>query len=254
MRENSKILLLFTILTLLVIACSYLPEGVHIDTALNYQETPEYLSLDLISYDSDITLLFLPGGLVDPHAYLSLMQRIALDSINVVIPKFTSNLAIFELSKYESLLDIYPHTGFLYISGHSLGGIAALSAVAESPNNFEGLILLGTYPSEAFAISDWDHSVLSLYAENDSLSTSAEVLGASAFLPEKEILSNVNSLDTLSAGSAKTFYYLISGGNHAQFGDYGVQRGDGVPSISVEEQHQQIHAAIMKFIRWDRSE
>ncbi|MFA6619054.1 MAG: alpha/beta hydrolase [Candidatus Neomarinimicrobiota bacterium] len=234
---------------LILLSCSYLPENVHVDSRLTYNETPDYIALELKENEADITLMFLPGGLVDPHAYLSLMQRIALDSINIVIPKFTSNLAIFELSKYESLLDVFPDAGSLYIAGHSLGGIAALSAVSKSPDEFDGLILLGTYPSESFAISDWDRSVLSLYAENDSLSTPQEVLGASSFLPEACMISDVSEIDSVELLSPKTFYYQISGGNHAQFGDYGAQEGDGVATISVEEQHEQVSSAIIKFVR-----
>ena len=233
---------------LILSSCSYLPENVNVDSRLTYNETPDYISMALNENEADITLMFLPGGLVDPHAYLSLMQKIALDSINIVIPKFTSNLAIFELSKYESLLDVFPDAVSLYIAGHSLGGIAALSAVSNSPDEFDGLILLGTYPSESFAISDWDRSVLSIYAENDSLSTTQEVLAASSFLPEVCMISNVTEIDSLELISPKTIYYQIMGGNHAQFGDYGAQEGDGVATISVEEQHEQIIEAITKFV------
>jgi hypothetical protein len=33
-----------------------------------------------------------------------------------------------------------------------------------------------------------------------------------------------------------SLFRVIDGGNHAQWGDYGVQGGDGIPSISSFEQ------------------
>ena len=41
--------------------------------------------------------------------------------------------------------------------------------------------------------------------------------------------------------------YTIHGGNHSQFGDYGLQRGDGVATITTMEQHLMI---IDQFILW----
>jgi len=63
------------------------------------------------------------------------------------------------------------------------------------------------------------------------------------------MISDVSEIDSVELLSPKTFYYQISGGNHAQFGDYGAQEGDGVATISVEEQHEQVSSAIIKFVR-----
>ena len=41
---------------------------------------------------------------------------------------------------------------------------------------------------------------------------------------------------------------IINGGNHAQFGYYGVQSGDGQANITPESQQNQTVDAIMKFI------
>lgn len=40
----------------------------------------------------------------------------------------------------------------------------------------------------------------------------------------------------------------IPGGNHAQFGNYGVQKGDGTASISAEEQQVQTALAISNMV------
>ena len=245
-----KIVTVFSVLALILISysCSYLPTESDLSESIYYHETPDYISLSLDENVNDLAFMFLPGGLVDPHAYVSLMEKIALDSINVIIPKLKANLAILELSKYKSILDAFPEVNTWYVGGHSLGGIAALSAVGESPEQFNGLILLGTYPSESVAISDWDRSVLSIYAENDSLSTLAEIAAASSYLPGATYILDLNEIDTIDVLTPRTLYYEIMGGNHSQFGDYGYQNGDGVATISVDEQHEQICTAITKFI------
>ena len=40
---------------------------------------------------------------------------------------------------------------------------------------------------------------------------------------------------------------VIKGGNHAQFGNYGEQAGDGTATISREEQQDQTAKAILEF-------
>ena len=42
--------------------------------------------------------------------------------------------------------------------------------------------------------------------------------------------------------------YVINGGNHAQFGAYGIQSGDGIATISPENQRDQTEKAILDFI------
>jgi hypothetical protein len=40
----------------------------------------------------------------------------------------------------------------------------------------------------------------------------------------------------------------LEGANHAQFGDYGPQKGDVVASLSLAEQHDQVVAIMLDFI------
>jgi len=48
--------------------------------------------------------------------------------------------------------------------------------------------------------------------------------------------------------SNSTEEYIISGGNHAGFGDYGSQKGDSPASISAEEQLDETVNIITDFI------
>jgi len=46
-----------------------------------------------------------------------------------------------------------------------------------------------------------------------------------------------------------TRYVVIDGGIHSFFGDYGLQSGDGTPSITRDEAQAQIHAASLDLLR-----
>ena len=254
MRTRLIIVLSFLIQIILNFSCSYLPSDEDLNTTISYQETPDYIYLSSQDNPDGIGFMFLPGGLVDPHAYLTLMEKVAEDSINVIIPKYPANLAILDLSKYENILEEFNSIDSWYIGGHSLGGIAALSAVKTHPEQFAGLILLGSYPSESFEIADWDQHVLSIYAENDHLSTPEDIDNAKSFLPPAYWVSDLIEVDTLDINNPSTLYYCINGGNHSQFGDYGFQNGDGMASISTEEQHEEIFEMIRAFINWNENE
>jgi hypothetical protein len=45
-----------------------------------------------------------------------------------------------------------------------------------------------------------------------------------------------------------TIFIGIEGANHAQFGDYGPQKGDVVASISLAEQHERVAEIMLDFI------
>jgi hypothetical protein len=82
---------------------------------------------------------------------------------------------------------------------------------------FEGLILLAAYSTEDFSESYID--VLSIYGDQDKVMNREKYEKYYTNLPV-----------------AYTHEEIIEGGNHAQFGDYGEQDGDGKAKISGEEQ------------------
>lgn len=41
---------------------------------------------------------------------------------------------------------------------------------------------------------------------------------------------------------------VIQGGNHAQYGDYGAQKGDGTATITAEEQRNIVTGKILTFV------
>ena len=46
----------------------------------------------------------------------------------------------------------------------------------------------------------------------------------------------------------RVLYIAIEGANHAQFGDYGPQKGDVVASISLAEHHERVAEVMLDFI------
>lgn len=247
----TKLLFIFNFLAFS--ACSYLPENTEYMKNVHFEETTEYIKLLPVEEETSAVLLFLPGGLVDPHAYISSMNKVVEKGVGVVIMKFSANLAMLESSKPLKIMDAMPEVDNWYIGGHSLGGIVAQMTVNKEPDLFQGLVFLGVYPAENYSISNWDKHVLSLYASNDGLSTVEEVEASKHLLPEAFQITMPSEIDTIQSETALTLFYLIEGGNHSQFGDYGFQKGDGAATISMEEQHEQISECISKFITWNEN-
>ena len=93
----------------------------------------------------------------------------------------------------------------------------------------KGLIFLASYPSNSNDFSETELPTLSLYAEYDALTTKEKIKETEHLL------------------SSQTTLYELQGGNHAQFGIYGVQKGDGDATISVKEQQDQM---IQETVNW----
>lgn len=103
-----------------------------------------------------------------------------------------------------------------YIGGHSLGGYAAASYAQNHAEDLEGLILLGAYSGAD--LSDSGLEVISVYGELDGVMNRSKYEKSRSNLPE----------DTLE--------WILPGGNHAGFGSYGPQKGDGESKVSGAEQ------------------
>lgn len=242
------------LLLILVGSCSYLPDEELILAAdIKYEETTEYIKLSPKTNSTKIALIFIPGGLVDPHSYTGNLEKIARTGNTVFILKVSANLAILEISKSIKIKNQFTEFSSWYIAGHSLGGTAAQAVVHKYPSDFEGLIFNGVYPTERYDLKDWNRNVLSLYAEFDGLSTVEEIEANKQFLPSALTLTSLNEIDTLSVLGPTTLYYEIKGGNHSQFGNYGQQSKDGNATISKQEQQDIVVNAITKFISWNEN-
>lgn len=172
-------------------------------------------------------LIFYPGGKVEYTAYIPLMQECADRGILCVLVEMPFNLAVFDINAADGIEEAYPEIEDWYIGGHSLGGSMAASYLEKHIDDFEGLILLGSYSMVDF--SDSDLNVLSIYGSED------RVLNKEKYEQNKS-----NLPDNFSE-------VVIDGGCHSFFGVYGNQDGDGTPTITNEEQIQLTAAEIAAF-------
>jgi dienelactone hydrolase len=179
--------------------------------------------------DSQYGFIFYPGGKVEYTAYTALMREIAANDVFCVLVEMPFNLAVLDINAAKGIQEQYPNVKNWYIGGHSLGGSMAAAYLGENADEYEGLILLGSYSTEN--LSDTDIEVLSIYGSED------KVLNASKY---EENVSNL---------PADFTEIIIEGGCHAYFGIYGAQDGDGIPSISNEKQIYQTADEIIKMMK-----
>lgn len=164
-----------------------------------------------------VGFIFYPGGKVEYESYAPLMEACAEQGILCVLLHMPANLAVMDINAADGIQDEFPDIKEWYIGGHSLGGSMAASYLGSHEKEFAGLILLASYSTED--LSDSGLKVLSVYGSED------RVLNAEKY---KENKSN------LPAGGLQEF--VIEGGCHAYFGNYGAQDGDGMPEITNQEQ------------------
>jgi len=175
---------------------------------------------------SDRGLVFIPGAKVDPYAYMAkLVDAVAETGTTVVITKPTLNLAFFDQRPLDTFTSHAPDVDEWYVGGHSLGGVRACMMAADG--DVAGIVFFGSYCADD--VSDRDLAVLSISGSEDGLSTPDKVEGAAHLLP-----------------SDATFVE-IEGANHASFGNYGVQPGDGVATIPDDEVRAAITDALVAF-------
>ena len=172
-------------------------------------------------------LIFYPGGKVDHRAYEPLMLLIAQQGMLCIVPKMPFNLAVFAIDAADRFIPLYPEIESWYVGGHSLGGSMAASYAAKKGAGLEGVILLASYSTADLFSSGL--RVLSIYGSKDSVLSKESYQKYGGNLP-----SNVTSL-------------VLQGANHAGFGAYGPQKGDGIADISAQEQQAAAAQAIAEF-------
>jgi hypothetical protein len=193
-------------------------------------ERSDWLIFEPRNEPIDTGLIIYPGGRVEPEAYAPAARSIAEQGILVVIPPMPFNLAVMAPNAAQEIIGRFAEIDHWAIGGHSLGGSMAARFASRHPDTVEGLVLWASYPAQADDLSGLPLNVISIYASEDQLATPQEILASEALLP------------------ADSRLLLIDGGNHAQFGWYGPQSGDGQAKISREAQQQIIIEATMELL------
>jgi hypothetical protein len=180
--------------------------------------------------ETDTGLIFYPGGLVEPTAYAPILHQIAEEGVLVIITPMPLNLAIFNPGAANAVIDAYPQITTWILAGHSLGGAAAAIFAENNPNRIDAIALWDSYPADSADLSDNNISVISIFGTTNNIPNTENFNEKKHLLPE----------DTRFIG--------IEGANHAQFGDYGPQKGDVVASLTLAEQHEHVVEIMLDFI------
>jgi len=179
--------------------------------------------------EADTGVIIYPGGRVDPRAYAPLANDIAQEGYLVVLPPMPLNLAFTGINVADEIMVANPDIEHWYVGGHSLGGSMAAEYVAANPDKVDGLFLWASYSAESTDLSVIPNlKALSIYGTEDGGVDGIRASGGR--LP------------------ADTTWVEMEGGNHAQFGWYGIQPGDGVATISREEEQAWILRETLAFI------
>ena len=181
---------------------------------------PEGFSFD--GPGEEEALIFYPGGKVEYTAYAPLLYGLARDGLDCFLLKMPLNLAILDENKADRILQTYSYPEW-YIGGHSLGGAAA--SMYAAGHDLDGLLLLAAYPTKKV-----DERTLEIYGSEDGVLNRSKREEGDRFLPEGSVIK------------------VIDGGNHAQFGNYGEQKGDGSAGISGDEQQIITRNLILEFL------
>lgn len=190
----------------------------------------EWITFEPAGQTPSVGFIFLPGGNVDYKAYAPTLNQIAARGFLVVDVPMPLDLAVLGYGQAADVIAAHPEIAHWAIGGHSLGGAMAARFVYENPSAVEGLVLWAAYPAESNDLSNASVRVISISGTLDGLATPDKIAASIPLLP------------------ADTNFVAIEGGNHAQFGFYGEQRGDNPAQISREEQQAQIVEATAGFL------
>ena len=196
----------------------------------------------------DVGLVFYPGAAVEAAAYAPLCRRVAEEAkATVVLARPPLRFAI-TTAGFRKLTARHPGIKTWAVGGHSHGGGTLggmFVANHASPGEVRGLAMLGATPLPWGAKTDLsarrDLEVLNVLATEDGIAD-----------PKKgAVLKYVGGLveDTFKMLPRNTRRVVIKGGNHAGFGDYGIQAYDGERTISLEDQQDQVARHLVSFLK-----
>lgn len=171
------------------------------------------------SGEATAALIYYPGGHVDARSYAPYAHDLARRGYLVVIPVMPLSLAVLSSNAADRVVKAHPGISHWVIGGHSLGGVMAAHYVAQHPGAMRGLVLFGSYPASGDDLSRSGIAVLTEVGTLDRGMNRASLAAGRKLLPPTAV------------------YWDLQGGNHAQFGDYGLQPGDDPnPTMSAAAQ------------------
>jgi hypothetical protein len=192
---------------------------VYRDARIVVKQDPHLIVMAPVSSPNSTGVLYFPGARVDPYSYLYPLSEVAANGVTVVIMQPALNMALFDQRDFDALTLQTPAVTSWTLAGHSLGGVRA--CMLSSNPKVATLVLFASYC--ATDISHLDLDVVVVTGDQDGLINEEALRDSLALLPPGR-LGNV----------------VIDGANHASFGTYGPQPGDGVAMITAPEMRKEI--------------
>jgi len=168
--------------------------------------------------------------MVQLKAYTPMARHIAEAGYRVVLVRlpFLSRHALLESHRRDVTaearrqMQAADSVGPWVVAGHSFGGVLASRLAQESPELIEALVLIGTTHPRDIDLSDSGLAVTKILGTQDGVATVERARANADRLPP----------------TAR--WIEIEGANHAQFGYYGPQLGDGRASLTRVDQQRQL--------------
>lgn len=174
-----------------------------------------------------VGLIFAPGARVDPRAYAALLRPLAARGNLVVVLKKPLGLAVLDPQPPDEIISGHTEIDRWVVGGHSVGGTVAASFADDEPK-VSGLLLLAAWPARTMERQDLP--VLSVTGSADGLATPEDIEETRHRLPEG------------------TFFHVVEGAVHADFGDYGEQSGDGERGVDKQAAQEEIRGTLDEFL------
>ena len=181
-------------------------------------------------------LVFLPGGGVDPDAYLPFVRAVAdagWPTALVRLPWRTAFTDASQIEVWRRVNDVRSSWGAarpIVLGGHSRGGMFTALFASRYPSDLSGLLLIGTTHPRDHDLSSLQIPVLKISGTRDCVADPKDSKANASKLPPQAV------------------WTTIIGANHAQFGYYGSQLGDCTATISRENQQKQLLDEVLRWL------
>ena len=197
---------------------------------ITVERTKDRISF-ILDNDSPLEVIFFPGGLVDPQAYVPLARNLAEAGYTIHIIQMPWRMSTRGYTKIMKLFDLQEGGKRYILGGHSQGAKMAAQFVYENEGLVEGLFLLASSHPRDIDLSHLDVPCIKIYGEFDGLASVEEVEANKDKLPKN------------------SQFVRIDGANHSQFGYMGRLFMDGKATLSREEQHRQTVQLLTTFLQ-----